>query len=529
MKFVFVDLSEHYEKTFLYEHAHDSKGKPVPVRQVLWGDFLWLDSSHDFSASSEWTFVVWAPNNPEKRRELKIRTRDVSVSRPLEIIFVDVGQGDGCVLITPERDERERIIVIDAGKTDDMGKFLDSRFGAYQKGMKFHAAVITHPDNDHYLGFKDIFAAPEITFEKVYHSGLVERPFSGTWAKLGGRKRRTGEKLYHLENIVQTDTEFRAEFDDPSKFGRKDYPNTIKGALEPGKVGKFEILAKDTPMAEHSWMPEFGPDDARGYTVEVLGPILLDNPHTGGKRLRCFGDKPRNKDGSPRTSASYGHTKNGHSVILRLQYGSFSVLFGGDLNRSSEEYLLNFYGNREEWPQETVERDEMVAMAGQRFRSDVMKACHHGSSDVTDEFLEAVHPAAFVISSGDEEGHVHPRPDLLGRLGRKGRGSSPVLLSTELQRSWRKEEKEEKITEITKAVKALEKNPDEDLRKEITAKIEALGGSNVSVDGAIYVKTDGHRLITAFKKELQSETDRWFYFEYRIVNNRLILEPRGGH
>ena len=30
-----------------------------------------------------------------------------------------------------------------------------------------------------------------------------------------------------------------------------------------------------------------------------------------------------------------------------------------------------------------------------------------GSSDVTDEFLEAVNPAAFVISSGDEEGHVH--------------------------------------------------------------------------------------------------------------------------
>ncbi len=529
MQFVFVDLPEHYEKSFLYKRELDEDGELVKVRQVLWGDFLWLDDNFAFDSQSEWTNVVWSPNIPEKRRELKIRTRDVSASRPLEIIFVDVGQGDGCVLITPERDERERIIVIDAGKTDDMGKFLDNRFKAYTNGMHFHAAVITHPDNDHYLGFREIFASPAITFDKVFHSGLVERPLSGSWAKLGTKTKRSGEAFHYLENLIETDQQFRQAFSDESKFGRKDYPNTVKGALPHGKVGAFELLAKDTPREQASWMPGFGPDDDRGYTIEVLGPVLLDNPHNGGKRLRCFGNKPRNKDGSPRTSASYGHTKNGHSVILRLQYGSFSVLFGGDLNRSSEEYLLNFYSGREQWPQDTVERDEMIAMVGERFRSDVMKACHHGSSDVTDEFLEAVQPAAFVISSGDEEGHVHPRPDLLGRLGRKGRGASPVLLSTELQRSWRKQEKEEKVSAITRAVKDLKNDPDDALRDDIIAKVQALGGSNVSVDGAIYVKTDGHRLITAFKKELQSETDRWFYFEYRIVNNRLLLEPRDAH
>ncbi|QGW83408.1 hypothetical protein [Variovorax paradoxus] len=60
-----------------------------------------------------------------------------------------------------------------------------------------------------------------------------------------------------------------------------------------------------------------------------------------------------------------------------------------------------------------------------------MKSCHHGSEKVTDAFLDAVNPAAFIISSGDEEGHIHPRPDLLGR------GGLPVILSTELQRSSR--------------------------------------------------------------------------------------------
>lgn len=33
-----------------------------------------------------------------------------------------------------------------------------------------------------------------------------------------------------------------------------------------------------------------------------------------------------------RTSMDTGKTKNGHSVLLRLEYRDLSVLFGGDLN-----------------------------------------------------------------------------------------------------------------------------------------------------------------------------------------------------
>ena len=65
----------------------------------------------------------------------------------------------------------------------------------------------------------------------------------------------------------------------------------------------------------------------------------------------------------------------------------------------------------------------------------MMKCCHHGSADVTEEFLEATEPAAYVVSSGDEESHVHPRPDLLGLLGKKGRGIRPLVLCTEILRS----------------------------------------------------------------------------------------------
>ena len=72
-----------------------------------------------------------------------------------------------------------------------------------------------------------------------------------------------------------------------------------------------------------------------------------------------------------------------------------------------------------------------------------MKCCHHGAADVTDEFIRAVNPLAYVVSSGDEESHAHPRPDLLGRLGKLGRGDAPLILCTEILRSTREKGREE--------------------------------------------------------------------------------------
>ena len=103
------------------------------------------------------------------------------------------------------------------------------------------------------------------------------------------------------------------------------------------------------------------------------------------------------------------------------------MLFGGDLNDKAEKFLLTHLAGLARFPRKgTNSYNEMVAVASEKYGADIMKVCHHGSEKVTDAFLESVFPAAFVISSGDREGHVHPRPDLLGRLGKKGRTDSPV-------------------------------------------------------------------------------------------------------
>lgn len=52
--------------------------------------------------------------------------------------------------------------------------------------------------------------------------------------------------------------------------------------------------------------------------------------------------------------------------------------------------------------------------------ADVSKACHHGSDDVSLEFLSRVNPSATIISSGDGEGHDHPRPSIVGASGVTG-------------------------------------------------------------------------------------------------------------
>lgn len=524
MDHVFVGLPDDYSKTYLYERHLSSTGKLITVKQVLWGDFLYVDNAHPYDANSEWTMIVWHPNNPEKRREYRVKTAHVARKRPLEIIFVDVGQGDGSILITPERDENERIIVIDAGEKDHMLEFLGKRFGGYRKGLVFHAAVITHPDKDHYLGFERIFSHPLVHFENIYHNGLVERPGLSGFAQLGAMEADPVSGIDYLVDLATDHAAIEQIYGAPVVIaeGRNEklFPQVIRGALDNGRFtredntqGSVQFSMLSTKHGEidadsNSWMPGFGPDSGRDYKIQILGPVVEPDDQ-GNPRLRKI--------------SAYGKTKNGHSVLLKLTYGSFRILFGGDLNEPAEKFLLKHYSGFSRWPRKQEDRDAMVAAANDVFESDVMKVCHHGAADVTDEFLAAVNPAAFVISSGDAEGHVHPRPDLLGRLGRMGRGDSPVLLSTELQRSTREKEDEKLVTKLKDDIAKQLSSVTETRSRRIEDAIGILGGSNVLVDGAIYVKTDGQRLIAAFRTETGSEKKKWFYFAYEMKDGELVL------
>ncbi len=64
-----------------------------------------------------------------------------------------MGQGDGSILTIPQVGAKEKIMIIDAGLGDHMKGYLNYRFRDFKKKFSFHAAIITHPDSDHYQGF----------------------------------------------------------------------------------------------------------------------------------------------------------------------------------------------------------------------------------------------------------------------------------------------------------------------------------------------------------------------------------------
>lgn len=100
---------------------------------------------------------------------------------------------------------------------------------------------------------------------------------------------------------------------------------------------------------------------------------------------------------------------NDTSLVLRIDYGSTSFLFTGDMERSAEADLLE---------------------AGTDLRATVLKVGHHGSETSTSyPFLREVSPAYAVISCGAGNSYGHPDEDTMSRL----RDAGVTVYRTDLQ------------------------------------------------------------------------------------------------
>ena len=474
-------------------------------RQVLWGD--WLDV-RDKPGDAKRYAVTWrrwdAKTSKPVDEEYTIAKADCRDKPLLEMVFIDVGQGDGCVLSVPDG-ESSKIIVVDAGEGRNMHGYLKWRRYNIDKDPRLHAAVITHPDSDHYHGFQGIFDDKRFEFDHVYHNGLVERVGPNSKDNIGKR-----EGGYCVE-VCETQDEANALLSDKDNRGRMLYPNLLWTALsQPKRFGEVRMMGVDQDAKGPKLLPGFDGAEPNSARIEVLGPVI---ERKGKKaRLRQFGDKPG--DGG----FDKGKTKNGHSVLLKLTYGNLNVIFGGDLNRPSEDFLLRHYGKIDD----AAPLSKAVAEARKRFASDILKCCHHGSADVTDEFIEAVSPFGFVVSSGDEESHVHPRPEVLGLLGKKGRSDRPMILCTEILRSTPEsrsytDAEKEKLAELEAAVHdAADSASRKAAQKAVREFHDRRYRRQVNVYGAINIRTDGQRLVVAFLKEIGKPTSRWQTYEYHF-------------
>jgi beta-lactamase superfamily II metal-dependent hydrolase len=419
----------------------------------------------------------------------KIKVADVvrplTENEVLKVNFVDVQQGDGAVIESPDG----KVILVDGGDNQMFARYLAGRFRGTSKTnpKTIDCILVTHGDADHFVGLPEILESETneqarkrlfITPERYYHNGIVKRPDTrngknvpdlellGPTQKNG--KDKNGKDIFFLTGLVD-DILTEVESADMNKFFNK-WVQTLK---------EYNKRRKDNGLtALECRRLQFGDDDKFNFfnngdlKIGVLG-LLVENID-GKPALKFLGQPPKgprvgqdslalSEDEFSGHSAS--HTINGHSIVFRLVYGGFSYLFCGDLNDEASRFLANKH-----------DAEEI------NLKSEVFKVPHHGSADFSGGFIQRVNPVVSVVSSGDESARkefIHPRATIMGALGKLSRVPEPLIFVTELVAFFQVEGFSKLATPKTKKEKA---------------RGEFFGFSRAAF-GIVKTRTDGKRLF----------------------------------
>jgi len=409
------------------------------IRTLAWGDEVAVVERTDthievvftsFEAASDGSVIPKTTTGyitPPKASGIKTNEAVIpkTNNKVLKVNFVDVQQGDGCVIESPTG----KVMLVDGGDNQMFARYLAGRFRgtSEEKPQLIECILVTHGDADHFDGLPEIMksekhATPKkrlfIQPKRVYHNGIVKRPSKidnkavpdtkllGKTAKIDGVLHVVGL----VDDLIEVD------------------PGEMNGPFKKWRAA-LNTYNKRSPIEFRRL--EFGDDDAFEFLaeedikVEVLGPLVTKT--NGKSALRFLGDPPKGPrigHESFETTAlessgfSASHTINGHSIVFKMTYGGVSFLFSGDLNDEAGRFL-------------TMEHDQ----GRLNLQADVFKVPHHGSADFSGAFIKAVAPIVSVVSSGDESAqkeYIHPRATIMGALGKYSRVPEPLIFVTEL-------------------------------------------------------------------------------------------------
>ena len=91
---------------------------------------------------------------------------------------------------------------------------------------------------------------------------------------------------------------------------------------------------------------------------------------------------------------------NNNSIVCKLQYNNFSMLFTGDIEEIAEKSIIQEY------------KDNFKI-----FNSSIIKVAHHGSkTSSTQDFLNAVNAKIAIIGVGKNNNFGHPNESVIKRL-----------------------------------------------------------------------------------------------------------------
>jgi competence protein ComEC len=276
----------------------------------------------------------------------------------LQVHVLDVGpvEGDAILIIAPGG----KTVLIDAGDAGK-GKAIADALKRYNV-QQLDYFVATHPHPDHIGGADEVFKVTKVL--NVIDNGLPpDLPESllpkNKPATAPGKK---SEKPAPAAKGAKSVTKFYDEYQQAIAQSGAHYEKAQPGA-------KFDL--------------------GEGVRLTVLGPIepsfTKDKMKTGG------------------------NVTNANSVVMRLDYGDFSLLLPGDAEEQTEHQMLT--------------KDLNLSVR-------ILKVAHHGSKYATSQdMLDRVKPQVAIVSCGEWNRYGHPSQVVLDRL----KAANVKLYRTDLQ------------------------------------------------------------------------------------------------
>ena len=194
----------------------------------------------------------------------------IDTTAKLECYFLDVGQGDATLIVTPGR----KTILVDGGKGVAAGRIGEAeqalvwkyRLDQPDTSVTIDLVVLTHADEDHIGGLVNLIMNDKIVVKKVIHSGIAtyDRPKADD--QLGKRKKIDGTE--YLTTVHSTLSEL---------------DRTNMSQVFAAWIAVLELEGVDYESVEAGDVVDVGDPD---ILIEVLAPIV-EQP-AGADALRWF-------------------------------------------------------------------------------------------------------------------------------------------------------------------------------------------------------------------------------------------------
>jgi beta-lactamase superfamily II metal-dependent hydrolase len=167
-------------------------------------------------------------------------------------------------------------------------------------------------------------------------------------------------------------------------------------------IGAFgAVLAHYTPYLYLDGHTRTGSEDFVVLENSLIAKHIERRTLTRGSKLLLGGGVDIDVLNPVQDARTMRLSTNDASLVLRVSYGSSTILLTGDLESGEESRLVDVYGGA--------------------LKATILKAGHHGSkSSSSERFLSAVRPEFIAISVGKNNRYGHPSAAAIDRMNRTG-------------------------------------------------------------------------------------------------------------